>query len=64
MTVNLWTESEHAQSYLEHRKHIPKRVEGYEMLLEFVPQGVSRVLDLGCGDGEVVGRVLDARPGA
>jgi cyclopropane fatty-acyl-phospholipid synthase-like methyltransferase len=64
MTVNLWSEPEHAQSYLEHRKHIPKRVQGYEATLDFVPEGVGRVLDLGCGDGEVVGRVLDARPDA
>jgi tRNA (cmo5U34)-methyltransferase len=62
MTVNLWTDPEHAQSYLEKRKHIPRRTEGYAALLEFVPEEASRVLDLGCGDGEVVGRVIEARP--
>jgi tRNA (cmo5U34)-methyltransferase len=62
MTVNLWTDAAHAQSYLEKRKHIPRRQEGYEALLEFVPASATRVLDLGCGDGEVVGRVLEARP--
>src|SRR4051794_12820932 len=62
MTVNLWSEPEHAQSYLEHRKRIPRRAEGYAALLEFVPEHATRVLDLGCGDGEVVGRVLAARP--
>jgi tRNA (cmo5U34)-methyltransferase len=64
MTVNLWTDADHAQAYLENRKRIPRRAEGYAALLEFVPEGVTRVLDLGCGDGEVVGRVLDARPDA
>jgi tRNA (cmo5U34)-methyltransferase len=64
VTVNLWSNAEHAQSYLEHRKHIPRRAEGYSALLELVPAGATRVLDLGCGDGEVVGRVLEARPGA
>jgi tRNA (cmo5U34)-methyltransferase len=64
MTVNLWTEADHAQAYLEKRKHIPRRAEGYAALLEFVPEHATRVLDLGCGDGEVVGRVLDARPDA
>ena len=51
MTVNLWSEPEHAQSYLEHRKKIPRRAEGYAALLEFVPEHATRVLDLGCGDG-------------
>jgi tRNA (cmo5U34)-methyltransferase len=64
MTVNLWTDAAHAQSYLENRKRIPRRDEGYRALLEFVPEGTPRVLDLGCGDGEVVGRVLEARPAA
>jgi tRNA (cmo5U34)-methyltransferase len=62
VTVNLWTEAAHAQSYLEKRKHIPRRAEGYAALLEFVPEHATRVLDLGCGDGEVIGRVLEARP--
>lgn len=64
MTVNLWTDAAHAESYLEHRKRIPRRDEGYAALLEFVPENATRVLDLGCGDGEVVGRVLAARPDA
>jgi len=64
MTVNLWTDADHAQAYLEKRKHIPQRAEGYAALLEFVPEDARRVLDLGCGDGEVVGRVLEARPDA
>lgn len=64
MTVNLWSDAAHAESYLEHRKRIPRRDEGYGVLVEFLPERVDRVLDLGCGDGEVVGRVLAARPDA
>jgi SAM-dependent methyltransferase len=63
-SVNLWSDPEHAQWYLERRGRIPHRDEGYRTLLELLPEGPIRVLDLGCGDGEVVGRVLDARPGA
>jgi SAM-dependent methyltransferase len=62
-SVNLWSDPEHAQWYLERRGRIPHREEGYRTLLEVLPEGPIRVLDLGCGDGEVVGRVLDARPG-
>ena len=61
--VNLWTECDHARSYLERRKQMPHRQEGYAVLLEFVPKQPARVLDLGCGDGEVIGRIVDARPG-
>lgn len=63
-SVNLWSDPEHAQWYLERRGRIPRRDEGYRTLLEFLPEGPIRVLDLGCGDGEVVGRVLESRPGS
>ncbi len=58
MTINLWSEREHAVSYLERRAGYPRREEGYGALLELVPAGARRVLDLGCGDGEVAGRIL------
>jgi SAM-dependent methyltransferase len=62
VTVNLWTEAAHAQAYLGHRKLAPRRAAAYEVMMELVPERVTRVLDVGCGDGEVVGRVLEARP--
>jgi tRNA (cmo5U34)-methyltransferase len=62
--VNLWTDADHARDYLEKRKHLPHRQTGYDVLLEFVPTHAQRVLDLGCGDGEVMARVVAARPGA
>lgn len=61
--VNLWTDSSHAQRYLDQRKTYPHRQEGYEVLLEFVPRTARRVLDLGCGDGEVIGRIAQDVPG-
>jgi len=61
--VNLWTESAHATRYLEERKQLPHRLEGYAALLEALPGSVGRVLDLGCGDGEVTARLLERQPG-
>jgi SAM-dependent methyltransferase len=62
--VNLWTESDHAQRYLDNRKRYPHRQEGYEVLLELVAPTAHRVLDLGCGDGEVIGRIVEHAPGS
>ena len=62
--VNLWTEAEHAEAYLAHRKLLPRRARGYEALVELLPARVTRVLDLGCGDGEVFARVLEVHPDA
>ena len=61
-TVNLWSGSDHVQEYLDRRRTFPWREVAYEHLMEHVPAGVGRVLDLGCGDGEVVGRVVAASP--
>jgi cyclopropane fatty-acyl-phospholipid synthase-like methyltransferase len=62
--VNLWSDAEHATRYLHERKQMPHRLEGYTALLEVLPRTVVRVLDLGCGDGEVTARVLAEHPGA
>jgi SAM-dependent methyltransferase len=61
--VNLWSEAAHACDYLERRRCLPHRLEGYDALLEFVPPAPRRVLDLGTGDGYLIARVRDARPG-
>jgi hypothetical protein len=39
--VNLWSDAAHARDYLERRKDIPHRAEGYDALLEFVPPTVG-----------------------
>jgi SAM-dependent methyltransferase len=64
MTVNLWVNEAHALAYLRERETLPHRVDAYEQLLELIPTPVSRVLDLGTGDGVLLDLVLTARAGA
>jgi SAM-dependent methyltransferase len=59
--VNRWTEPEWALRYLGERDTIPHRVEGLAVLMELVtPMRVTRVLDLGTGDGATLALVLSA----
>ena len=60
--VNLWTSSEHARDYLDRADSISHREEGESALLEFIPSGVRRVLDLGTGDGRLLALVLREHP--
>lgn len=62
--VNLWSNADHARSYLERSAKKPWREVAYDHLVEILPPAPRRVLDLGCGDGEVMQRVLAARQGA
>lgn len=62
--VNLWRTAEHALGYLAKADTIPYRAEGERALLEFLPVHVTRVLDLGSGDGRLLSLVKLARPGA
>jgi SAM-dependent methyltransferase len=56
--VNLWTSSDHAQEYLERADSIPHRTEGEAALLEFISASTKRVLDLGTGNGRLLGLVM------
>jgi tRNA (cmo5U34)-methyltransferase len=58
--VNLWSTAEHATEYLGRAASIPHRREGESTLLEFIPPSVGRVLDLGTGDGRLLGLVRSA----
>jgi tRNA (cmo5U34)-methyltransferase len=55
--VNLWERPEHANNYLGRANSIPHRTEGEAALLEFTPRSTRHVLDLGTGDGRLLGLV-------
>jgi len=61
--VNYWVEPEWAQRYLRERGDIPHRAEGVGVLIELMPPGPLRVLDLGSGDGYLMGVVRQERSG-
>ena len=61
--VNLWTSSEHVRDYLGRADQISHRTEGEAALLEFIPAGAQRILDLGTGDGRLLALVRGEHPG-
>ncbi len=62
MAVNLWDTPEHALEYLGRVDMIPHRAEGERSLLEWLPTRLSRVLDVGSGDGRLLAVVKTAHP--
>ncbi|HTS04472.1 MAG TPA: class I SAM-dependent methyltransferase [Candidatus Eisenbacteria bacterium] len=60
--VNLWTSSEHVKDYLQQADLISHRGEGEAALLEFIPAGTRRILDLGTGDGRLLALVRSEHP--
>ena len=62
--THLWASSDHALDYLRRVDSIPRRPEGEATLLEFIPPGAKRILDLGTGAGRLLAIVKQARPNA
>jgi tRNA (cmo5U34)-methyltransferase len=62
--MNEWETREHASAYLERADRVPHRSAGETALLEEIPRGVRRILDLGSGDGRLLDLVLRERPQA
>jgi len=60
--LNEYATAEHALKYLSRADGIPHRSEGETVLLEFIPQNVERILDLGAGDGRLLALLRVDRP--
>lgn len=62
MASDEWTSAEHVGRYLSRADEYPRRVEGESVLLDHVPRGAPRVLDLGTGDGRLLAMLQADRP--
>lgn len=60
--MDTWTDETKASEYLGRVGRIEARLAGERELVQLIPASLSRVLDLGCGDGRLVQVTLDARP--
>ena len=60
--MNQWASANHALDYLGRADGIPHRTEGEAVLLQQVPVDVKRILDLGTGDGRLLGLLKIDRP--
>ena len=54
-----WTTAAHVDRYLDRADEFPHRADGESVLLEQVPSGARRVLDLGTGDGRLLAILVE-----
>jgi tRNA (cmo5U34)-methyltransferase len=62
--TNLWTDPEHALSYLDRADQMTWRVEGMRRLADHLPDHAGRILDLGTGDGRTLALARSVFPGS
>ena len=62
LPVSEWLDAAHVAAY--RTDPVPHRGEGEAVLLDLLPRRLSRVLDLGCGDGHLTAVMRAARPEA
>ena len=62
--VREYNAAEKALQYLAHADRIPHRAAGESVLVELVPRGARRILDLGAGDGRLLALLKLDRPDA
>ena len=62
MSAPEWTSAEHVRRYLGRADEYRHRAEGESVLLDHVPRGTPRILDLGTGDGRLLALLEADRP--
>jgi len=61
MPAEEWLTAEHVDRYLGRADRYPRRAEGEGVLLEHVPRGACRILDIGTGDGRLLALLRNDR---
>lgn len=61
--VTSWSHPEQVDGYLARVGRLEPRIAGEQALVSLLPAAPHSLLDLGCGDGRLAARVMDACPG-